>query len=125
MTERINGLPQEGVWVERDISFLKVTGTGTVFSLPWVVNGLTEQVCRIISTRGTLLGISRESDTICHFMIGHAGGFFGPDQGGYNVVDELTEVLNKLGETDPLVGTFTLEVGTKFAAVIEPPVTAP
>lgn len=106
MTTKINGFPKEGVWFERDVAFLKVATTASAFSTPWGVDGAAEVIIRVLETRGTVIGVARESNTVCHFIFGHAAAL------NTATLAELKGVLDGTGN-----GTFTLTLGTSFATV--------
>jgi hypothetical protein len=92
MVTRTNGAPRQGVWFSSDVVFVSVTVTGTTTFLTDltvaatgttdrqadVVNSDLEQVIEILNTRGTVIGMTVESDLIAHFMVDY-GQAFDPD----------------------------------------------
>lgn len=112
MVDKINGKPAESAWFERDVSFVSITSSAADFESPadFGVDGPVEMVVRVLQTRGTLLGISRESDNVLHVIFGYSAGTFLVDPKGTDVLAQLTAELNAI----PTLGTFTLALGTKF-----------
>jgi hypothetical protein len=104
MVAKVNGNPEQGVWFERDVSFVEITSTASDFEVAdFDVNGIVDQVVRVMQTRGTVLGISREDDNVLHLVYGHAGGEF-----TVAILDELKAELDAIADT----GTFSLVLGT-------------
>ena len=104
MVQKVNGTNKQGAWFERDTCIVTVTANaGTPFSLPAEVvsetTGDAEKVMRVMQTRGTVIGYCVESDTVAHFMFGHAAGVFNNDSAATmpDVLGELEAELNKIG----------------------------
>jgi hypothetical protein len=106
MTIKVNGQPEQGVWFERDVSFVSVTSDATDFQeADFSVNGPVEKVLQVMQTRGTVLGLSREDDNILHIVYGHAAGQFTAE-----IIAELKAELDAIVD----LGTFTIALGTKW-----------
>ena len=102
MVTRINGAPRQGVWFSSDVRFVSVTVTGTttflsdltVAGTADVVNSDLEQVIEILNTRGTVIGMSVDTDLIAYFMVDYAQAF-DPDNvalGGQTAQDINAEI---------------------------------
>ena len=116
MVTRINGAPRQGVWFSADVRFVSVTVTGTTTFLSDltvtttdprqadVVNSDLEQVIEILNTRGTVIGMSVDTDLIANFMVDYAQAF-DPDNvalGGQTAQDinaELDAAIVAIGAT--------------------------
>ena len=112
MVDKVNGSPKEDVWFERDVSLLSIASDAADFEDPadFGVDGMVELVVRVLQTRGTVIGLSREDDNTIHVMLGHAAGSFVVDPAGRDVLAELKAELDAI----PASGNFTLTLGTKF-----------
>lgn len=79
MTDKVNGSVVQGVWFSPGVNVFSLTVTdagGAVAPTTFVADATTEvvssrleSVLSVVSTRGTILGISVESDTVVHVMI--------------------------------------------------------
>lgn len=113
---KINGTPKLDAWFERDVSFIKISSDQTNFAEPFVVNGQTEAVVQVLQTRGTVIAMSKGSNTaadqVLHVIFGHAAGYFMPDIDGKDVLAQLELEL----EAHPsLAGSnFTVELFDGF-----------
>lgn len=106
MTIKVNGQPEQGVWFERDVSFVSITSDATDFEVAdFSVNGPVEKVLQVMQTRGTILGLSRETDSILHIVYGHAAGQFTSE-----ILAELKAELDAIAD----LGTFTIVLGTAW-----------
>lgn len=106
MVQRVNGAALPGVWVERKVTFVKVTfskdisalaaadlvtldtgvaaGAGTVANSSFgVVNGALTQALNTLATKSTILGISNydAASRSVDVMLGHAEGWFSDANG--------------------------------------------
>jgi hypothetical protein len=103
MVAKVNGQPEQGVWFERDVSFVEVTSTATDIEVAdFGVEGAVEKIVRVMQARGTILGLSREDDNVLHIIYGHAGGEF-----TVAVLDQLKVELDAIAG----LGTFSLVLG--------------
>ena len=75
MVTRINGSPQQGVWVERDVVFLQITSDLSDWIEQTGVGESTEQVLEAVAQYGTILGVTFGSADNLWVMVGHAGQF--------------------------------------------------
>jgi hypothetical protein len=125
MVTRINGAPRQGVWFSADVRFVSVTVTGSTTFLSDltvtstdprqadVVNSDLEQVAEILSTRGTVIGLTVESDLIAHFMVDYAQAY-DPDnvvlggQAAQDVNAEVDAAIVAIGATVTSVVVATL-----------------
>lgn len=77
MVTRINGAPRQGVWFSSDVVFVEVTSVGTTYltDLTVAATGVTprqadlvnsdlEVALEALSVRGTVIGLTVESDTV-------------------------------------------------------------
>lgn len=105
MTLRVNGIPEQGVWVSQDVLFVTTTVTGAVF-----LNDLSkgneatviiadveyktglQVVADVLQTRGTLIGLTVEDGTNAHWMLdyGQAVSQVDPD----DIAAELEALIN-------------------------------
>ena len=101
MTQKVNGAAYPGVWVERDVAFVKVTfnkdiaalaaadlvvlgtttaaGAGTEADSTFgVVESAVVQALKTVQTKATVLAVSRynAADFSIDVMLGHAEGWF-------------------------------------------------
>jgi hypothetical protein len=100
MTQKINGAAYRGIWVEKQVTFVKVTfnvditalpaadlvvlgtatpaGAGTVADSSFaVVESALVQALKGLETRATVLGISKlNGGTVVDVMLGYAEGWF-------------------------------------------------
>lgn len=115
MVDKVNGQPREDIWFERDVSLLSLVSDAADFEDPadFAVDGMVELVVRVLQTRGTVIGLSREDDNTLHIMMGHAAGAFVVDPLGRDVIAQLEAELSAI----PSSGNFTLTLGSKFQVV--------
>ena len=102
MVAKVNGAAYPGVWVERNVSFVKITfskdiralaaadlvvlgtttpvGTSTVADASFgVVESVLVKALKVLETKATILGISTSAAGLVYdVMLGHAEGWFAP-----------------------------------------------
>jgi hypothetical protein len=100
MTQKVNGAAYAGIWVEKQVTFVKITfskditalpaadlvvlgtttpaGVGTVADSSFgVVESVMVQALKTLETKATVLGISKlDGGTTCDVMLGYAEGWF-------------------------------------------------
>lgn len=140
MTKKVNGYLKQGAWFERDTCILTVTATnGIPFSMPVSVaqpgevasGGTSEKIMNIMQTRGTVIAYTVESDTVAHFMYGHAAGFFTNDVDAVDGTGNIVAPPSPPGKAQPDViaelkamldglpnVTFTIEVFEGFKGAV-------
>ena len=129
MVTRVNGAPRQGVWFSSDVAFISVTVTGTTTFLSDltitstdpreadVVNSDLEQVIEVLSTRGTVIGMTVQTDLIAHFIVDY-GQAFDPDNvdlGGQTAQDINAEIDAALVAIGATVTTVIVAVERGFA----------
>jgi len=82
MTTRISGLPRQGLWFSADIITMRIEVVGGDFIND--VNGenpaqssALENILRVVSQYGTVIGMSVESATVVHIIADYAQKFEG------------------------------------------------
>jgi hypothetical protein len=102
MVQKVNGAAYPGVWVERNVSFVKITfskdiralvatdlvvlgtatpvGVGTVANAAFgVVESVLVKALKALEVKATILGIGDSSTGLAYdVMLGHAEGWFAP-----------------------------------------------
>lgn len=92
MVVRTNGAPRQGVWFSADVLFVQLTVVGSTFLTDLtvtstdprqadVVDSDLEQVIEALETRGTVLGLNVDSDTVIQVIVDY-GQAFEPFSGG-------------------------------------------
>jgi len=130
MTDKVNGRPFDGNWVERDLTWISVvtdTDETPLFDkadeLPassgnffFGVDGWTAKIIRILETRGTILGfelggaIGATSSDVINVLIGSSGGAF--DGSAEDVSVELA------AEIDAMLVAESVTVSTATAITV-------
>lgn len=111
MVERVHGGPEAGVWFSKDVRFLSVTVTGMTAATdlgadPAGVDSSLEKVLEAIATRGTVIGLAVEAETVIHVMVDYAQA--------YDDADVVTEV-EALIDADAALSGAAILVSTNFA----------
>lgn len=80
MVDRINGAPRQGVWFSADVAFVQLTVDTTTYLTDLtvtttdprqadVVNSDLEIVLELLSTRGTVIGLTVQTASIIQVMV--------------------------------------------------------
>lgn len=76
MVTRIHGAPRQGVWFSAGVAFISVTVDTTTYLADLtvagtadVVNSDLEIMLEILSQRGTVIGLTVETESIAHVMV--------------------------------------------------------
>ena len=103
MVTRVNGGPQQGIWVERDVKIVTVTTDlsdwlADLLDPPAGVNSGLEQVLEVLSTRGTIRGFTAIDDDTLHVMLGYANALTAgnTEATGGSVEAEIAAAINAI-----------------------------
>ena len=84
MVTRFHGAPRQGVWFSKDVAFVQLTATGALFLTDLTLqtyvdvnnprqadapNSSLEQVLELLATRGTVIGLTVETDEIITVIV--------------------------------------------------------
>lgn len=131
MVVRVQGGPQEGLWFSANVVFAELVVTGATFvtdlaggddsGTPPVgdeVNSSLEVVLEAVETRGTVIGVDLESETVVHLLIdyGQAYGTSGTLIGNQTGTDVLAEVEALINDDSALSNAAFSNVGEGFRA---------
>ena len=134
MVVRIQGGPQEGLWFSANVVFAELVVTGATFETDLAggddggigdnppvgdeVNSSLEIVLEAVNTRGTVIGVDLESETVVHLLIdyGQAYGSSGTDVGNQVATDVLAEVEALIDDDAALSNATFSNVGEGFRA---------
>ncbi len=134
MVIRVQGGPQEGLWFSADVVFAELSVSGATFETDLAggddggigenppvgdeVNSSLEVVLEAVATRGTVIGVDVESETIVHLLIDYAQayGSTGTTVGNQAGTDVLTEVEALIDDDGALSSAAFSNVGVGFRA---------
>ncbi len=121
MVTRVNGGVVEGLWFSADVTFAELSVTGATFATDVATpapDSSLELVIEAVQSRGTVIGISVESETIVHLIIDYAQayGTSGTTVGNQSATDVLTEVEALIDANAGLSASAFSNVSTNFRA---------